>query len=89
MGLYLLCLAGLVAIKVATFSVSFVTGAIACTIAHFLLAIVLARFILRDIQWHQQHSTLASVAGAKWGAIVAWPIAYPILFAQIAVVRYL
>ncbi|WP_315808639.1 hypothetical protein [Pseudomonas sp. C9-3] len=51
---------------------------------------VLSRKLLAQlIEWHPVNATLANVASTKLRMMLLWPIAYPILFFQLAVNRHL
>jgi hypothetical protein len=52
--------------------------------------VVLNRIVLRGlIDWHPVYNTLGNVSKAKVHMLLSWPLAYPRLFVQILIDRYL
>ena len=58
-------------------------------LAYLMAGLALNRLVLARMVWHDVYNTLSAVARAKLVAMLAWPLAYPLLFAQIIIVRYL
>jgi hypothetical protein len=59
-------------------------------LTYFICGFVMNRVVLRGlIEWHPVYNTIENVSRSKLRYIFFWPIAYPILFFQLAVVKHL
>jgi hypothetical protein len=57
---------------------------------HLGIGVFLSRKVLRNlIEWHPFLATLETVANAKIGMVIFWPIRYPVLFVKIAASKHL
>jgi uncharacterized membrane protein len=59
-------------------------------LTYFICGFVMNRVVLRGlIEWHPVYNTLYNVSRSKLKYLIFWPIAYPILFFRLAVVKHL
>jgi len=59
-------------------------------VLHLGIGVFLNRRVLRNlIEWHPVLGTLETVANAKIGMVIFWPVRYPVLFVKIAANKHL
>jgi len=58
------------------------------SLVYLACGFVLTRYISRRVIFNQNFATIASVADAKLGTVLRWPVAVPYLIWQVFVARY-
>lgn len=59
-------------------------------IAYLAFGFVLNRQVLRAlVEWHPAYNTIQNVARGKLRALLLWPVAYPMLFFKLGVIKHL
>ncbi len=88
-GYYVLVLVLSSLTKFILFQVDVVLGLLGGIVVHLYAGYRLNRCILSRVKWHPQKNTLHNIAVVKLNTLIFWPLAYPIFFFQLWVVRYL
>jgi hypothetical protein len=59
-------------------------------VAYIVFGIGLNRVVLRAlVYWHPVNATIDNVSGSKLRAMIFWPLAYPVLFFKLGVMKHL
>jgi hypothetical protein len=88
-GIYAALLVGLIVLRMLAGFVSESPGVIAF-FAYFVFGFVMNRVVLRGlIEWHPVHKTIENVYSTKLRFLIFWPIAYPVLFFKLGVIKHL
>ena len=66
------------------------TQAIIALVLYLSVGFVMNRVVLRGlIEWHPAYNTIENVSKGKLGLLLGWPVAYPVLFFKLLVVKHL
>ena len=71
---------------------TFLSGSLAGNVlffGYFIIGFLLNRIVLRQLEWHHMHNTLANVAKAKLTSLLFWPFSYLVLFVTLFINRVL
>jgi hypothetical protein len=87
--IYLGCLLGMVGLALVAIRVSWMPGWIAFVVYGAIGVFLNRRVLRRLIHWHPVYNTISNVSGGKLQMLLAWPLAYPLLFFRLGVMKYL
>ena len=71
---------------------TFLSGSLAGNVlffGYFIIGFLLNRIVLRQLEWHHMHNTLANVTKAKLTSLLFWPFSYLVLFVTLFINRVL